>query len=204
MLEQKRVVVFGLGYVGCVTAACFAELGHAVTGVDKDDTKVSNILKGHAPFYEPGLEDLVGSNVSAGTLTATTDTAAALQDADIALICVGTPSERNGNLGLDQLRRVSEEIRNNRKANSRPLVLAVRSTVFPGTCEEVVQPFFADDPSVSIVSNPEFLREGSAVQDFREPSLVVVGGTDRDAVRAVADLYQPLGVLPCLVSLRTA
>jgi GDP-mannose 6-dehydrogenase len=204
MSGQKRVVVFGLGYVGCVTAACFAELGHAVTGVDKDAAKVSNILNGHAPFFEPGLEALVAANVTAGTLTATTDTAAALQNADIALICVGTPSERNGNLSLDQLRRVSEEIRQKRQGDAKPLILAVRSTVFPGTCEEVVQPLFADDPAVSIVSNPEFLREGSAVQDFREPSLVVVGGMDPKAVGAVAELYQSLGVLPCLVSLRTA
>src|SRR5690349_7803424 len=104
MLEQKRVVVFGLGYVGCVTAACFADLGHAVIGVDKDENKVSNILRGHAPFFEPELEELVGSNVAAGRLTATTDTVAALANADIALICVGTPSEKNGNLSLDQLR----------------------------------------------------------------------------------------------------
>jgi len=204
MLEQKRVAIFGLGYVGCVTAACFAELGHSVIGVDKDDAKVGNVLKGHAPFYEPGLEDLVRSNVSAGRLTATSSTAIALQDADIALICVGTPSERNGNLGLDQLRRVSEEIRDHLPGRSKPLVLAVRSTVFPGTCEEVVMPLFENDPLVSVVSNPEFLREGSAVVDFREPALVVVGGPDQNAVKAVADLYEPLGIPPCLVSLRTA
>lgn len=204
MLEQKRVVVFGLGYVGCVTAACFAELGHVVIGVDKDDTKVSNILKGHAPFFEPGLEDLVASNVANGRLTATTETASALQSADIALICVGTPSERNGNLSLDQLRRVAEEIRHTRAEGSKSLILAVRSTVFPGTCESVVQPLFDDDPAVSIVSNPEFLREGSAVQDFKQPSLVVVGGVEQKAVQTLADLYQPLGVPPCLVSLRTA
>ena len=204
MLEQKRIAVFGLGYVGCVTAACFAELGHAVTGVDKDASKVANIVDRRAPFYEPGLEELVAANVSAGTLTATTDTAAALEDADIAMVCVGTPSERNGNLSLDQLRRVSEEIRSHRKPGAKPLVLAIRSTVFPGTCEEVVQPVFADDPGVTIVSNPEFLREGCAVQDFKDPTLVVVGGADRKAVGAVADIYSPLGVEPCLVSLRTA
>jgi GDP-mannose 6-dehydrogenase len=204
MSNPKKVAIFGLGYVGCVTAASLAEIGHTVVGVDKDDAKVGSVTKGRAPFYEPGLEELVQSNVAAGRLTATTSTAEALADADIALICVGTPSERNGNLSLDQLRRVAEEIRDNLKERTKRLVVAVRSTVFPGTCEEVVQPALAQNKFVSIVSNPEFLREGCAVQDFNEPALIVVGGADPQAVKDVADLYEPLGLEPCLVSLRTA
>ena len=94
------------------------------------------------------------------------------------MACVGTPSERNGNLGLDQLKRAVEEIAASLPGRSKPLTLAIRSTVFPGTCEEVVIPALARFPQVSVVSNPEFLREGSAVRDFREPSLVVVGGSD--------------------------
>jgi GDP-mannose 6-dehydrogenase len=202
--SKQAVAVLGLGYVGCVTAACLAELGHAVTGVDRDASKVANITEGHAPFYEPGLEDLVQNGVRTGCLRATTSAAEALRDADIVMVCVGTPSERNGNLGLDQLKRAVDEIAASLSARSKPLTLAIRSTVFPGTCEEVVIPALARFPQVAVVSNPEFLREGSAVRDFREPSLVVVGGSDPVAVRAVAGLYDALAVEPRLVSLRTA
>jgi GDP-mannose 6-dehydrogenase len=186
-----------------VTAACLARLGHRVVGIDRDQHKVDNVLNGRAPFYEPGLDELVRENTAAGRLTAS-NSAAGIADADIALICVGTPSEKNGNLGLGQLRRAIEEIAAGVSRRSKPLTIAIRSTVFPGTCEEVVLPAFAGQNSVSVVSNPEFLREGSAVKDFVEPSLVVVGGMDPHAVRRVADLYAALGVKPSLVSLRTA
>ncbi len=200
---KSEVVVFGLGYVGCVTAACLAELGHRVTGVDRDVQKVNNVLEGKAPFYEPGLEPIVRNGVSAGRLTASVSVAESILTAEIALICVGTPSERNGNLGLDQLRRAVEEIAGYLPKRTKPLIVAVRSTVFPGTCEEVVWPAFAGAKNVSVVSNPEFLREGSAVKDFLEPSLLVVGGEDEAAAR-VAGLYAALGTKPSLVSLRTA
>src|SRR5438105_10481301 len=104
-----RIAVLGLGYVGCVSAACFAKLGYQVTGIDRDEIKVINVLNGIAPFYEPGLEPLVRDNVAAGRLTASTSIQPVVHS-DIAFICVGTPSERNGNLGLEQLRRVISEI----------------------------------------------------------------------------------------------
>src|ERR1700733_13361878 len=141
--EPSRVAVLGLGYVGCVTAACLASTGHVVYGADRDEHKVSSVLRGEAPFYEPGLETIVKENAASGRLTATTSTADAIRDADVALICVGTPSERNGNLGLDQLRRATEDIAAASAGRTRPLVVAVRSTVFPGTCEQVVIPVFA-------------------------------------------------------------
>ena len=198
--------MFGLGYVGSVTAACLAELGHRVIGVDRDQGKIESIRKSHAPFFEPGLEDLISANVAAGRLSATDSAAEAVADADICLLCVGTPSERNGNLGLDQLRRVTEDIRAAFAARTtkKKLIIAVRSTVFPGTCEQVVAPLLEGLEGISIVSNPEFLREGSAVVDFREPTLVVVGGNDPESVAMVAELYEPLGVNACQVSLRTA
>ena len=199
-----QIAVLGLGYVGCVTATCLAELGHRVIGVDKDEHKVNNVLNGQAPFYEPGLEELVKTNVAAGRLSATTSAEDGVRDADVALICVGTPSERNGNLGLDQLRRVVASLAQLAAGRTKPLIVAIRSTVFPGTSEEVVIPAFDGNAAVRVVSNPEFLREGAAMKDFMEPSLVVVGGQDRDAVRRVADLYAPLGVDACQVSLRTA
>ena len=198
----SNIAVIGLGYVGCVTAACLSSLGHIVTGVDRDDHKVSSVLAGVAPFFEPGLPEMVKSNVAAGRLSATASLSNAVKNADIALICVGTPSEKSGNLGLDQLRRVVAEIAQNLPGRAKPLIVAVRSTVFPGTCEEIVIP--ALDGKAQVVSNPEFLREGVAVRDFMEPSLVVVGGTDRPTVDRVAAVYQPLGFEACLVSLRTA
>jgi GDP-mannose 6-dehydrogenase len=202
--RSARVAVFGLGYVGCVTAACLADLGHQVCGVDRDEFKVQCVLDGRSPFYEPGLEALVKANVASGRLRATASTAEGLKHADVALICVGTPSERNGNLGLAQLERVIDEISSALDGQPGSPVVAVRSTVFPGTCDEVVIPRLRRHAGVAVVSNPEFLREGAAVRDFREPSLLVVGGEDPAAVARAAALYLPLRVKPCLVSLRTA
>jgi GDP-mannose 6-dehydrogenase len=203
-VEPKHVAVLGLGYVGCVTAACLANLGHRVVGVDTDEFKVQNVVAGNAPFYEPGLEEIVRATVASGRLTASSCLAESLRDADIALICVGTPSEANGNIGLTQLRRVSEEIATHLPSRTRRLIVVIRSTVFPGTCEEVVLGALRGKPHFSIVSNPEFLREGAAVRDFLEPSLLVVGGDDPASVREVVDLYSGLDVVPCLVTLRTA
>jgi GDP-mannose 6-dehydrogenase len=201
--KPAHIAVFGLGYVGCVTAACLASLGHRVWGIDRDEHKVREVGGGRAPFYEPGLEDLVRENVEAGRLSVSVSAGAVLE-AEIALVCVGTPSEKNGNLGLHQLRRAVTEIAGYLSGRAKPLIVAIRSTVFPGTCEELVLPAFADHPAVSVVSHPEFLREGSAVRDFFEPPLLVVGGNHRAAVQDLADLYRTLGVKPALVSLRTA
>jgi GDP-mannose 6-dehydrogenase len=201
--SQHSVAVFGLGYVGSVTAACLAHLGHRVIGVDKDEIKVNSILAAHSPFYEPGLEDLIRKSAAAGRLSATKDSAPALEQADIALICVGTPSAPNGNLGLDQLERVFMELRQHLASRRKRLIVAVRSTVFPGTVEEL-SALLPNAANVALVSNPEFLREGTAVKDFMEPSLVVVGGADPEAVRVVAELYAPLKAEVSCVSLRTA
>ena len=200
---RERLAVLGLGYVGSVTAAGLAHLGHQVIGVDRDSYKVESIQAGRAPFYEPGLEELIREGRANGRLSATVALEPALADSDIALICVGTPSEPNGNLGLEQLRRVSGDVAGCLPGRSRRLIVAVRSTVFPGTCEEMAAAFLGGSRQ-SVVSNPEFMREGNAVLDFLEPSLVVVGGEDRSAVERVAALYAPLHVDPCLVSLRTA
>ena len=203
-VNPQQIAVLGLGYVGCVTAACLAHLGHRVVGVDRDQFKVDTVSAGRAPFFEPGLEALVRDAVNAGRLTASISLAEALAGADVALICVGTPSEKNGNLGLDQLRRVSQEIAASLPGRAKPLVVAVRSTVYPGTCEEVVLPQMGGSPLVSVVSNPEFLREGAAVRDFMEPSLLVIGGTSHAAVQQVASIYTGLPVQPSIVALRTA
>ena len=203
-VTPQQIAVLGLGYVGCVTAACLAHVGHRVVGVDRDQFKVDNVRAGRAPFFEPGLEELVRQGVTAGRLTASVSLREALADADVALICVGTPSEKNGNLGLDQLRRVSQEIAESLPGRTKPLVVAVRSTVYPGTCEDVVLPQMGGSPLVAVVSNPEFLREGAAVRDFMEPSLLVIGGTSLAAVLQVAAIYAGLPVEPSIVALRTA
>jgi GDP-mannose 6-dehydrogenase len=199
-----RVIVLGLGYVGCVTAACLARLGHRVVGIDRDEFKVKSVLAGAAPFYEPGLSELVQETVAQGMLSASTNVAEYLPQADVVLICVGTPSAKNGNLGLEQLRRVVDELTGLLGQRAKPVTIAVRSTVYPGTCEELVMARLSGCRQVSVVSNPEFLREGTAVKDFMEPSLLVVGGADEEATRRVAALYAALPVAPCLVSLRTA
>jgi GDP-mannose 6-dehydrogenase len=202
--DRARIAVFGLGYVGCVTAACLASLDHVVIGVDSDPHKIDNVRKARAPFYEPGLQEIVQATVGDGRFSATASPAEALADADVALLCVGTPSERNGNLGLDQLRRVMRDVAASLANRKKPLIVALRSTVFPGTCEDIVMPAIAGHPGVTAVSNPEFLREGCAVRDFMEPSLVVVGGNEPESVKRVAAIYDRLKVQPCLVSLRTA
>ena len=202
-MTTKRIAVFGTGYVGCVSAACLASLGYHVTGLDRDQHKVDSILAGRAPFHEPGLDAVIAENVTAGRLWASTHPAEVLHDVDIVLICVGTPSLKNGDLDLSQLRRATAEIASCSTGRIRPLIVAVRSTVFPGTCEEVVMPMLSASPCI-VVSNPEFLREGVAVKDFMEPGLIVVGGSDPDAVHQLADIYSGLNTPTQLVSLRTA
>jgi GDP-mannose 6-dehydrogenase len=204
VVVPQQIAVLGLGYVGCVTAACLSQIGHRVVGVDRDQFKVDSVMAGRAPFFEPGLEELVRKNVEAGRLTASVSLRPALAAADVALVCVGTPSEKNGNLGLDQLRRVAEEIAELLPGRSKPLVVAVRSTVYPGTCEDVVLPAMGGSPLVAVVANPEFLREGAAVRDFMEPALLVVGGSSPQAVERVASIYSGLPVAPSIVALRTA
>ncbi len=203
--QPSRIAVFGLGYVGCVSAACLSGVGHQVTGVDKDISKVRAVLDGKAPFYEPGLAEAVREARDKGNLRATTSVEEAIAASDIALLCVGTPSEKNGNINLSQLQKVAEEIGGALRATrpADPYIVVVRSTVFPGTGEDVVLPAL-HGTSARIVSNPEFLREGTAMQEFLKPALTVVGGSDPEAVAVVGGLYTPLGVAFCAVSLRTA
>ncbi len=203
-MRKQNVIVMGLGYVGCVSAAGLAELGHNVYGVDRDIKKVHSVEKAKSPFFEAGLEKLIEKNVAEGRLEAGTLTAERLDAADIVLLCIGTPSQANGNIDLSHMHRASGEIAAFLGPRSKPLIVTVRSTVFPGSCEALLEAFFAQHPEVSIVANPEFLREGTAVKDFMEPSLLVVGGSSDAAARGVAALYQGLPGEVSIVSLRTA
>ena len=157
----EKIVVIGLGYVGCVTAACLAQLGHTVVGVDPDPHKIDAVNQSRSPFYEPELGTIVAQVVSSGHLTASHILGPALDESAIALICVGTPSGPDGNLSLTQLRQVAEEIRQLVVNRTEPLMVVIRSTVFPGTCE-LVADIIGFPERVSVISNPEFLREGSA------------------------------------------
>jgi GDP-mannose 6-dehydrogenase len=202
--QSLEVAVIGLGYVGAVSAACLASMGHRVHGVDRDPHKVRSINEAKAPFFEPGLEELIRAGVCAGRLKAHTSMEEALRTADVALVCVGTPSGKDGGQNLDQLVRVCSEIRNGFGDRTKRLVLAIRSTVFPGTCEEMVQPILRHDLPIGVVSHPEFLREGSAIKDFVDPALIVIGASHPEDGKVVAALYDGLDATPQLVGVRTA
>ena len=203
MTPRENIAVFGLGYVGCVSAACLARLGHQVIGVDVSEAKLKPINEGRSPFYEPGLEEIISEVVSAGRLRATSDVAEAVRSSDISLICVGTPSTENGNQSSEYIERVSEQIGQALQGRDNPYLVVIRSTVFPGTCDEIVRPRLGDNPNAVVLSHPEFLREGSAIKDFQEPSLLVVGGEEPHRSR-IAALYDGLPAKPSLVELLTA
>jgi GDP-mannose 6-dehydrogenase len=166
--------------------------------------KVEAIRRAESPFFEAGLTSLIQSNVAMGRLQSGVLDETALAEADVVMLCVGTPSQANGNIDLSHLRRVCDELATLLLPRKKRLAITVRSTVFPGTCESLLETVFRGREHVDIVSNPEFLREGTAVKDFMEPSLLVVGGSTDEAARAVADLYADLPVEASVVSLRTA
>jgi GDP-mannose 6-dehydrogenase len=205
-----RVSVFGLGYVGCVSAASFAGDGHQVVGVDVNTDKVASINAGCSPIVEPGLEDLLGESVAEGRLRATTDTADAIRSTDVSLLCVGTPSRKNGSLDLQYLERVSEEVGRSLRDKPDYHVVVVRSTVLPGTTHGVVIPAleresgkkYGDGFGVSV--NPEFLREGTALKDFRKPPLTLVGHNHAADASGTIALYQAIDAPLVSTSIRVA
>src|SRR5260370_5997519 len=205
-----RVSVFGLGYVGSGSAASFAGDGHEVVGVDVNADKVAAIHAGKSPIGEPGLDDRLAQNVGDGRLRATTDTADAIRGTDVSLICVGTPSRRNGSLDLTHLERVSEQIGAALRDQPSYHVVVVRSTVLPGTTHEVVIPAleresgktYGEGFGVSV--NPEFLREGSALKDFRKPPLPRSGHNHAADASGTIALYQAIDAPLVSTSIRIA
>ena len=194
----QKVAVFGLGYVGSVSAACLASRGHSVIGVDVRSEKVDMINQGRSPVVEERLGDLVAEQVAAGRLCATTDSARAVANTDIALVCVGTPSASNGSLMTGFLERVSEEIGAALAGHRERYTVVVRSTMLPSTCEHIVLPRLQAASGMragedfGLAVNPEFLREGTSVRDFFDPPKVVIGQFDEASGDAVADLYEGL------------
>ncbi|MGL4445310.1 MAG: UDP-glucose dehydrogenase family protein [Alsobacter sp.] len=187
-----RVAMIGSGYVGLVSGACFADFGHVVTCVDKDAGKIEALKQGVIPIFEPGLEDLVATNVREGRLSFATDLAAGLAGADAAFIAVGTPSRRgDGHADLSYVHAVAREIA---EATPGPLVVVTKSTVPVGTGDEVerIMRETRPDGDYAVVSNPEFLREGAAIADFKRPDRIVIGTDDARAKEVMSELYRPL------------
>lgn len=187
-----RVTMVGTGYVGLVSGACFADFGHQVICVDKDAGKIDRLHQGIMPIFEPGLEDLVASNVKAGRLSFTTDLSEAVKDADTVFIAVGTPSRRgDGHADLSYVEQAAREIGEHMKGYT---VVVNKSTVPVGTGDLVQSIISEVNPKgdFSVVSNPEFLREGAAIGDFKRPDRVVVGTNDERATQVMRELYRPL------------
>ncbi len=204
------IAIFGLGYVGAVTAACFAEEGHRVIGVDTDSYKVACITEGRSPIVERNLEDYIRRGRESGRLIATTSADEAVAQSEMALICVGTPSRRNGSLNLEYVERVCRQIGTALAQRDEPYIVVVRSTVLPGTCEELVIPALEatsgkrHGEGFHVCMNPEFLREGSAIHDFYHPPLTVIGAQSSEAADLVAQLYANIPAECVKTSLRTA
>ncbi|MFF5210361.1 nucleotide sugar dehydrogenase [Streptosporangium sp. NPDC000396] len=193
-----KISVFGLGYVGCVSAACLAAGGHEVIGVDVNPLKVELISRGQAPVVEERIGELTSEVVRTGALRATTDVAEAIGATEISLICVGTPSAPNGSLSTTYLERVAEQIGSALAGKPDRHTIVFRSTMLPGTCADLLIPILERASGLEagtgfgVAVNPEFLREGTSVRDFFEPPKTVIGEFDRASGDAVAALYEGL------------
>jgi GDP-mannose 6-dehydrogenase len=204
-----RVSVFGLGYVGCVTAACLARAGHRVIGVDVNPEKVAMVNAGRSPLVEPGLAELLAQVTAGGHLRATSSTEEAITGSDLALICVGTPGRDNGQLDVDAVRRVGEQIGTELRRRPKPFAVVLRSTVLPGTTESVLVPALQGDgaaplPELIIGVNPEFMREGSSLRDFSQPPLTLVGSATPQVAALLRELYAEVEAPFVETSLRAA
>jgi GDP-mannose 6-dehydrogenase len=205
-----KVSVFGLGYVGSVSAASFAADGHEVVGVDVNADKVAAVNAGRSPIVEPGLDQLLAKGVAERRVRATTGTAEAVQASEVSLVCVGTPSRKNGSLDLTYLERVCEQIGTALRDKPAYHVVVVRSTVLPGTTHDVVIPAlerasgktYGEEFGVSV--NPEFLREGTALKDFRKPPLTLVGHNHAADASGTITLYQAIDAPLVSTSIRVA
>ncbi|MCF6469358.1 nucleotide sugar dehydrogenase [Nonomuraea sp. MG754425] len=190
-----RISVFGLGYVGCVSAACLASMGHQVTGVDVNPDKVDLINDGQATIVEERIGELIAQTVADGLLRATTDAAGAVAASEVSLVCVGTPSAANGSLATTYLERVAEQIG---RALRPGHVVVFRSTMLPGTCADLLMPILELSSGLrvgvdfGVAVNPEFLREGTSVRDFFAPPKTVIGESDSTSGDVVAALYDGL------------
>ena len=203
-----RVSVFGLGYVGCVTAACLAKAGHEVLGVDIAQEKVAMIDAGTSPVVEPGLQELLAEVVAAGRLRATMSTEEAVADTDLSLICVGTPGCVNGQLDVGALERVGQQIGRALRGRAGAYTVVLRSTVLPGTTERVLLPALRGEAGresdLRVAVNPEFMREGSSLYDFAHPPFTLVGCDDAETLSLLRSLYAGVDAPFVPTAVRTA
>jgi UDPglucose 6-dehydrogenase len=200
----KNITVVGVGYVGLVTGACFADLGNRVTALDIDEDRIAGLKRGELPIYEPGLEELVDRNMAAGRLNFTTSYETAMEEAEFVFIAVGTPEGGDGEADLKYVNAAAESIA---KAMTSPCIIVNKSTVPVGTGDLVADMITSNQPKsipFSVVSCPEFLREGSAILDFMNPARTVLGSMDLDAAEKVAQLHLPLRAPIVVTDLRTA
>ena len=190
------VSIFGLGYVGSVSAACFASMGCKVIGVDVSRAKVEMLDSGRTPIIEAGMSDLVADAKKAGRLSATTDAIEAVLNSDVSFVCVGTPSLKNGKLDLSHIESVAREIAAAIRQKKSPHVFVLRSTVLPGTTETVALPILEKESGkkcgrdFTVCYNPEFMREGSAVADFLNPPYTILGASDKNHLAPLRELYK--------------
>lgn len=201
---MRNITVIGVGYVGLVSGACFSDLGNQVNCLDIDEKRVENLKKGVMPIYEMGLEEVVTRNVKAGRLNFTTSYAEALKDAEFVFICVGTPSNVDGQADLRYVQMAAESVAD---VMDHELIIINKSTVPVGTGDwvaDIIRRRRPDAPKFSVVSCPEFLREGSAIPDFMNPDRIILGSTDQDAAAQVAQLHLSLRSTIMLTDLRTA
>jgi GDP-mannose 6-dehydrogenase len=207
---MNRISIFGLGYVGVVSAGCLAKEGHAVVGVDPNKTKVDMINDAKSPIIEPDIGALISAAVSDGKLRATSDPVQSVLETDLSLICVGTPSQPNGDLDLTHIRHVCEEIGRALRQKKERHVIACRSTMLPGSTHQVVIPTLEEysgkraGVDFGVCINPEFMREGTAVYDFYNPPKTVIGETDDQSGDLVAGLYAMLDAPLIHTDLQTA
>jgi GDP-mannose 6-dehydrogenase len=207
-----RIAIFGLGYVGVVSAACLARDGHEVVGVDPNTLKTDLVNAGRSPIVEPGLEPLIASAVAESRLRATDDYVEAVRLAEMVLVCVGTPGNANGSLDLQYVRRACRQIgKALRKLDGRPFkVIVVRSTMLPGSMESVVVPTLEEASGKTagvhfgVCINPEFLREGAAIYDYNHPPKTIIGASDERSAEFVAEVYRHLDAPLLKTDLRTA
>ena len=205
-----KIAVFGLGYVGVVSAACLARDGHSIVGVDPNALKVDFLRQGRSPIVEPGLEELIAAAVTAGRLTAGSDPGTAVAQCELLMVCVGTPGQANGSLDLSYVRRVVQQIVEQLAGAAAYKVVVIRSTLLPGSMQSVVIPLLEESSrrqagkGFGVCINPEFLREGSAISDYDHPPKTVIGASDERAATVVRALYSGLNAPLILTNLRTA
>ncbi len=205
-----RISIFGLGYVGCVSAACLAKEGHDIIGVDVNPVKADLVSSGSSPIIEEGIEALIGQMVKNKKLRATTDTLEAIQSSEMSLICVGTPSNANGSLDLTFVSRVCQDIGVALKEKGSHHVVIIRSTMLPGSVESVVVPALEQFSGLKVgidfgvCINPEFLREGSSIKDFYAPPFTLIGADDGEIASLVSQLYRGIDAPVIVTSIKSA